>query len=49
MAGPNYFIAGLILAIMIVPIVSAISREVIATVPVDQKEARWRWAPPAGR
>jgi phosphate ABC transporter permease protein PstC len=38
-AGPNYFIAGLILAIMIVPIVSAISREVIATVPVEQKEA----------
>jgi phosphate ABC transporter permease protein PstC len=37
--GPNYFIAGLILAIMIVPIVSAISREVIATVPSDQKEA----------
>src|SRR4051795_4722404 len=38
-AGPNYFIAGLILAIMILPIVSAISREVIATVPSDQKEA----------
>jgi phosphate transport system permease protein len=38
-AGPNYFIAGLILAIMIVPIVSAISREVIATVPADHKEA----------
>jgi phosphate ABC transporter permease protein PstC len=38
-AGPNYFIGGLILAIMIVPIVSAISREVIATVPTDQKEA----------
>jgi phosphate ABC transporter permease protein PstC len=37
--GPNYFIAGLILAIMIVPIVSAISREVIATVPADHKEA----------
>jgi phosphate ABC transporter permease protein PstC len=35
----NYFIAGLILAIMILPIVSAISREVIATVPADQKEA----------
>src|SRR5881227_3699570 len=29
-AGPNYFIAGLILAIMIVPIVSAITREVMA-------------------
>src|SRR4051812_36673462 len=38
-AGPNYFIAGLILAIMIVPIVSAISREVMATVPSDHKEA----------
>src|ERR671930_1053052 len=36
---PNYFIAGLILAIMIVPIVSAISREVVATVPADHKEA----------
>jgi phosphate transport system permease protein len=38
-AGPSYFIAGLVLAIMIIPIVSAISREVIATVPTDQKEA----------
>jgi phosphate ABC transporter permease protein PstC len=37
--GPNYFIAGLILAIMIVPIVSAITREVMATVPADHKEA----------
>ena len=38
-AGPNYFIAGLILAIMILPIVSAISREVLSTVPSEQKEA----------
>src|SRR4051795_5206828 len=38
-AGPNYFIAGLILAIMILPIVTAISREVMATVPVEHKEA----------
>ena len=37
--GPNYFIAGLILAIMILPIVSAISREVVATVPGEHKEA----------
>ncbi|HEY1833782.1 MAG TPA: hypothetical protein VGG08_05040, partial [Solirubrobacteraceae bacterium] len=29
---PNYFITGLVLAIMILPIVSAISREVMATV-----------------
>jgi phosphate ABC transporter permease protein PstC len=38
-AGPSYFIGGLILAIMILPIVSAISREVIATVPPEEKEA----------
>ncbi len=38
-AGPSYFIAGLILAIMILPIVSAIAREVMATVPNDHKEA----------
>jgi phosphate ABC transporter permease protein PstC len=38
-AGPSIFIAGLILAIMILPIVSAISREVIATVPSENKEA----------
>src|SRR4051794_28254960 len=38
-AGPNLFIGGLILAIMILPIVSAISREVMATVPAEHKEA----------
>jgi phosphate ABC transporter permease protein PstC len=38
-AGPNYFTAGLILAIMILPIVSAISREVLVTVPREQREA----------
>ncbi|HWF52144.1 MAG TPA: phosphate ABC transporter permease subunit PstC [Solirubrobacteraceae bacterium] len=38
-AGPSIFIAGLILAIMILPIVSAISREVISTVPAEHKEA----------
>jgi phosphate ABC transporter permease protein PstC len=37
--GPNYFVAGLILAIMILPIVSAISREVMSTVPREHKEA----------
>jgi phosphate ABC transporter permease protein PstC len=36
---PNIFVAGLILAIMILPIVSAISREVMSTVPADHKEA----------
>jgi phosphate ABC transporter permease protein PstC len=38
-AGPSYFLAGLILAVMILPIVSAIAREVIATVPAEHKEA----------
>ena len=38
-AGPSYFIAGLILAIMILPIVSAIAREVISTVRSEHKEA----------
>ena len=38
-SGPNYFIAGLILAIMILPIVAAIAREVMATVPAEHKEA----------
>jgi phosphate ABC transporter permease protein PstC len=38
-AGPNYVVAGLILAIMIIPIVSAISREVLCSVPADHKEA----------
>ncbi len=36
---PNYFITGLVLAIMILPIVSSISREVMRTVPDDHKEA----------
>ena len=36
---PNYCIAGLILAIMILPIVSSIAREVMSTVPSDHKEA----------
>ena len=36
---PNDFITGLVLAIMILLIVSAISREVMATVPADHKEA----------
>jgi len=38
-APTNYFIAGLILAIMILPIVSAVSREVLATVPNEHREA----------
>jgi phosphate ABC transporter permease protein PstC len=36
---PNYFVTGLVLAIMILPIVSAITREVMSTVPSEHKEA----------
>ncbi len=43
LAGPAYgvsiFAAGVILAIMIIPFISAVSREVIAAVPTDQREA----------
>lgn len=37
--GPDLFTAGVILAIMIVPIVTAVTREVTATVPRDLREA----------
>src|SRR6202011_974370 len=38
-SGPAIFTAGLILALMITPIVSSLTREVFATVPRAQKEA----------
>jgi phosphate transport system permease protein len=37
--GPSYFTAGIILAIMVLPIVTAICREVFATTPAAEKEA----------
>jgi phosphate transport system permease protein len=37
--GKSYLTAGLILAIMIIPIITSLSREVIATVPAAQREA----------
>ena len=37
--GPSYFAAGLIVAIMIVPIVAAVTREVFAATPRLQREA----------
>lgn len=39
--GRSFLTAGIILAIMITPIVTSISKEVFATVPRDQKEAAW--------
>lgn len=37
--GLSYFTAGIILAIMVLPIVTALCREVFATTPADEKEA----------
>jgi phosphate transport system permease protein len=37
--GPSYFAAGLIVAIMIIPIVAAVTREVFAATPRLQREA----------
>jgi phosphate transport system permease protein len=37
--GPSYFVAGIVLAIMVLPIVTAICREVFAVAPVAEKEA----------
>jgi phosphate transport system permease protein len=40
-SGASFFTAGLILAIMIIPIVTSLSREVIATVPTTDKEGAY--------
>jgi phosphate transport system permease protein len=40
-SGTSFFTAGLILAIMIIPIITSLSREVIATVPAIDKEGAY--------
>jgi phosphate transport system permease protein len=40
-SGASFFTAGIILAIMVTPIVTSLSREVIATVPTMDKEAAY--------
>ena len=37
--GPSYFVAGVVVAVMIIPIVAALTREVFATTPRLQREA----------
>jgi phosphate transport system permease protein len=37
--GPSYFAAGIVLSIMVLPIITAICREVFAVAPVAEKEA----------
>ena len=49
-SGASFFTAGIILAFMITPIVTSLSREVIATVPADRQGGRVRARRhPAGR
>ena len=45
----SIFIASVVLAIMILPTISALSREVFIQVPRDHREVRWRSVRPAGR
>jgi phosphate transport system permease protein len=40
-SGASFFTAGIILAVMIIPIMTSLSREVIATVPVTDKEGAY--------
>jgi phosphate transport system permease protein len=40
-SGASFFTAGIILAVMIIPIVTSLSREVIATVPTTDKEGAY--------
>ncbi|BCJ71375.1 phosphate transport system permease protein [Catellatospora sp. IY07-71] len=40
-SGRTFMTAGLILAVMIIPIITSISREVFATVPDSDKQAAW--------
>ena len=47
--GSSFFTAGLILALMITPIITSISREVFNTVPNAQRREPSPWAPPARR
>jgi phosphate transport system permease protein len=39
--GPSFFVAGVVLAIMILPTISAVSREVFLTIPRDVREAAY--------
>lgn len=40
-SGASFFTGGIILAVMITPIVTSLSREVIATVPTDEREGAY--------
>ena len=47
--GRTMFVAGIVLAVMILPIISAVTREVFTQTPSSSRRAPWRSVPPAGR
>ena len=47
--GSTIFTAGVVLAIMILPIITSMSRETIRQTPSLHQEPPSRWAPPSGR
>ena len=46
--GVSFLAAGIILAIMIIPIITAVSRDAMRAVPNEQREAMYLWAQRAG-
>ncbi len=49
LCGPGMLPAAIVLAIMILPTISAISRDALVSVPPKLREAAYGWAPPAGK
>ena len=47
--GRSFMTAGLIVAVMIIPIVTSMTREVFATVPRAEKDAALALGPPGGK
>ena len=47
--GKSIFTASVVLAIMILPIIAAISREVFLQVPATTRKQRWRSGRPGGK
>jgi len=47
--GVSFLSAGLVLAVMIIPFIVSVSREVLLAVPAEQREAALAPAPPNGK
>ena len=47
--GRTMLVVGMVLAVMILPIITAVSREVFLQTPSCTRRRRWHWVPPAGR